>query len=364
MAPRGLDGLLVIGRSFYDRVGNLAYLSNHFPPFLSIAFTGSMRGAGHAAFLLTASGESTLVIDARAYRQDVVVADDVVGGNDMTVTLPDVLERKGLAKARLGLVGEDVIPLALYRAIVSRLPQIDLVGADDLLAGLRRIKTPAEQDLLRCAADVSGVGLRSAVESIVWGQTEHDVCAAGTGAALAAGADFVRYLRVHSGPWAGTGSRWPPATDRVLKEGDYVTLDIIGAYKGYHFDVLRSCVVGEAKADQRTLMDAALRATERVVDACRPGARVRDLFALGWRLLDEAGYGSYASNFIGHGIGLETVEEPLLMADVDMILEPGMVLCVEPSIRIPGQAGCSVEQELIVQDGPPEVITEFPARLW
>ena len=85
---------------------------------------------------------------------------------------------------------------------------------------------------------------------------------------------------------------------------------------------------------------------------------------MGWRRLDEAGYGNYASPFIGHGIGLETVEDPLLMSGVETVLEPGMVLCVEPSIRIAGEGGCCVEQEIIVTDGAPEVITRTPARLW
>lgn len=364
LVERGLDGILVVGRSFYDRLGNLAYLSNHFPPFPTSPFAGSMRGAGHGAIVLTASGRATLVVDARSYRKDMVVADDVVAGNDMTRTLPDALEQAGLGRGRIGLVGDDILPVALYRGITEQLPEITIEPADDLVNTLRRVKSSAEQELLRRAADISGVGLRAAIESIVWGRTEADVAAAGTAAALAAGADFIRYLRVHSGPWSGTSSRWPPATDRVLREGDYLTLDIIGARSGYQFDVLRSCVVGEAKTDQRRLMDAALHATQRMVDACRPGTRVGDLFTLGWRLLDEAGYGAYASSFMGHGIGLETVEEPFVMAGVDTVLEAGMVLCIEPSIRVPDQAGCSIEEEIIIRDGAPEVITTTPARLW
>jgi len=68
--------------------------------------------------------------------------------------------------------------------------------------------------------------------------------------------------------------------------------------------------------------------------------------------------------FMGHGIGLETVEEPYLTPEITTKLEPGMVICVEPGVYIPGWGGGSVEHELIVTEGPPEVITPTPARNW
>ena len=66
----------------------------------------------------------------------------------------------------------------------------------------------------------------------------------------------------------------------------------------------------------------------------------------------------------GHAIGLETVEEPTLLPGVATPLLPGMVLCVEPGIQIPGVGGVCVEQEILVTEGTPEVITHAPIRLW
>ena len=83
------------------------------------------------------------------------------------------------------------------------------------------------------------------------------------------------------------------------------------------------------------------------------------------RAVNEAGFGDHLPGFVGHGIGLETVEAPQLRPDVETRLEPGMVLCIEPGIFIRGLGGACVEQEVIVaESGLPELITTFEARLW
>lgn len=363
-AARGLDAVLVVGRSFYDRPGNLAYLTNHFPPFPATVFSGTIRGLGHAFLLLPVEGDPVLLVDGRAYRRDLVVVEEIWQSNDMAAGLVDLLTDRRVATGRVGLVGEDILPYALYRDLTAGLPQLRLEPAEELVAEPRMVKSPEEQRLLRGAAAIASRGLRAAVDAIAEGAREQQVCAAGTAAALDAGADFVRYLRVHSGPWAAAGSRWPQAMDRPMQRGEMVTLDIIGAHQGYQFDVLRTTAVGEATEEGRRLMDAVLRALEATVEAARPGAIPEDLVALAGRTLEEAGYGSHASTFVGHGIGLETVEEPYLMPGVKTALREDMVLCIEPGAFIQGWGGCSIEQEIIVRAGSPEVITDFPTKLW
>src|SRR5579875_3097681 len=279
-AERGLDGLLVIGRSFYDRTGDLAYLTNHFPPFPTTVFSGTQRGLGHSLLVLPVAGAPVLVIDGRAYRRELVVIEEVRADTDLARGVVAALRDRGLGAGRVGLVGEDIIPLALYRVL--------------------------------------------------------------------------------TGPYSSYGSRWPQATSRVIEEGELVTLDIIGAVRGYQFDVLRTAVAGGADGEQRRLLGAVARALEAAVAAARPGAPCGDLVRLANGLLEEAGYGAHARTFMGHGIGLETVEDPYLTPDVTTRLAPGMVLCIEPGVYIPGWGGASIEQEVIVTEGAPEIITPTP----
>jgi Xaa-Pro aminopeptidase len=255
--------------------------------------------------------------------------------------------------------------LAFFGEMLDEVPNLDLVPDERLVAQQRLVKSPAEQALLRRAAEIAEAGLGAALEAIRVGVTERQVCAAGTAAALAAGADFVRYLRVHSGPWSAWPSRWPQATDRVMEMGDIIALDIIGAYQGYGFDVLRTTVCGDPSPDARDLLEAALLATERATDAARIGATAESVHQAGCEALSAAGYGEYLPGFVGHGIGLETVEAPQLRRGVGTRLEPGTVLCIEPGLFIRDRGGACVEQELIITDsGPPEVITRSDARLW
>ena len=358
----GYAGVMVIGRSFYDRPGALAYLTNHFPPFPATEFDAVSRGLGHGVLILPVDGPATLLVDGGFYRADLIVADEVRVAPDLPAGAAAALRDLRLASAPVGLVGEDILPLAFFGQLLDEVPELDLCPDERLVARQRLIKSPAEQALLRRAAEIAGVGLRAAVATIQPGVTERQVCAAGTAAALAAGADFVRYLRVHSGPWSAWPSRWPQATGRAIQSGDVVTLDIIGAYQGYGFDVLRTTVCGQPSPEARKLVEAALRATQRAVDAARAGASAEAVHRAGCAALEEAGYGAHLPGFAGHGIGLETVEAPQLRPGAAERLEPGMVLCIEPGLFIRGQAGACVEQEVIVaESGAPELITSFDA---
>src|SRR5215210_7502483 len=103
----GYEALLVIGRSFYDRPGDLAYLTNHFPPFPTTVFSDLNQGMGHAFFLLPVSGVPTLLTDPRKHRADLVVVDDIRAAADLGAAVIDLLRERGLERGRVGLVGDD-----------------------------------------------------------------------------------------------------------------------------------------------------------------------------------------------------------------------------------------------------------------
>jgi Xaa-Pro aminopeptidase len=365
-AGASFDALFIIGRSFYDRPGDLAYLTNHFPPFPTTVFSEGNRGMGHAAFLLPVDGEPVLLTDARRHRSDLVAVDDVRAANDLGAAMVDLLREKGLERARVGLVGDDILPAAIDRFISAELPDLRFDAERAIVAGMRAIKSPAEQALMRRAALCADAALTIAAEMIrAGGVTEREVCAEAIAAAMRAGADFVRYFRVHSGPWSAMGSRWPQAMDRAIQPGEVVALDAIGAYQGYGFDVNRTTVCGEPDDHTRRLLETTLQATQAAVDAVEAGVTVDHVAQAAVRVMNDSPFGDYFRGMLGHAIGLETVELPYLRTGEQTVLEPGMVLCIEPGLFIPDVAGAAIEQEVIVTEaGPAEVITPTPMRLW
>lgn len=363
---RGFDALLVVGRSFYDRPGDLAYLTNHFPPFPTAVFSEGNVGLGHAFLLLPVQGEPVLLTDPRRHRADLVTITDVRAAADLGAAVVNLLRERSLESARIALVGDDILPAAIDRLIAAELPSLRLEAERSIVAGLRRVKSPAELALLRQAASCADAALDSAYATFLTrGGTERDVAAQGTARALEAGADFVRYFRVHSGTWSAAGSRWPPAMNRPIANDEVAVVDVIGAHQGYQFDVNRTFGGPALNQQSRDVADLVLAATTRAVDACRAGATVNDVFSAAHGVFAASSYCEFAGAMFGHGIGLETVELPYIRSGDQSILEPGMVLCIEPGIFIPGVTGAAIEQEIIVQDsGPPEVITAAPPQMW
>jgi Xaa-Pro aminopeptidase len=365
-ANAGYDALLVVGRSFYDRPGDLAYLTNHFPPFPTTVFSETNRGMGHAFFLLTTDGGAVLLTDPRRHRADLVAVDDVRSAADLGAATISLLRELKLERGRVGLVGDDILPAAFDRQFRETLLELQLLPEREIVAPLRKIKSPAELALMRRAALCADAALTTAVDLIRdGGVTEREVCAAAIAAGMRAGADFMRYFRVHSGPWSAAGSRWPQAMDRPIGQGEIVALDAIGAYQGYQFDVNRATVCGAPDAERLRLLETVLNATNRAVEACVAGARVRDVATSAIEVAAKSPFANALGSMMGHGIGLETVELPYIQQSDLSVLQPGMTLCIEPGIFIPEWAGASIEMEVVItESGPPEVITPTEGRLW
>ena len=267
----------------------------------------------------------------------------------------------------IGLVGDDILPAAIDRFIAAELPDLRLDAEPDIVAGMRSIKSPAEQALMRRAALCADAALMTAIDMIrAGGVTEREVCAEAIAAAMRAGADFVRYFRVHSGPWSALGSRWPQAMDRTIRAGR-------DRRAGCHWR-LSGLSVRRQPDDRLRRAGCRNAPVARHHARCHPGrGRMRRRLAprsmpsrrRPREVMNASAFGDYFRGMLGHAIGLETVELPYLKTGEQTVLQPGMVLCIEPGLFIPEVAGAAIEQEVIIaESGPPEVITPTPMRLW
>jgi Xaa-Pro aminopeptidase len=231
------------------------------------------------------------------------------------------------------------------------LPGVRQELAGPVLAELRMRKTPAEVEALRRAGDaIDRVHARMG-EWLRAGRTERAVGKDIAEAILAEGHVRVDFVIVASGP--NGASPHAEVSDRVIEAGDPVVVDIGGTMPdGYCSDSTRNYVLGEPPAEYAEYHEVLLRAQTAQTEAVRPGITAEQLDAIGRDAIAAAGYGDHFVHRTGHGIGLETHEEPYIVAGSSRPLEPGMTFSVEPGIYLPGRHGARIEDICVcTEDG-------------
>jgi Xaa-Pro aminopeptidase len=236
-------------------------------------------------------------------------------------------------------------------AFQDALPGAQAGLAGDVLSVLRMRKSPAEVAALRRAGEAIDRVHRRMGEWLRPGRTEREVARDIADAIVEAGHAQVDFVIVGSGP--NGASPHHEVSDRVIRTGDPVVVDIGGTTaEGYCSDSTRVYAVGEPPAAFRELYEVLLRAQTAQTDAIRPGITAEELDAVGRDIIAAAGYGEHFIHRTGHGIGLESHEEPYIVAGSKRALEPGMAFSVEPGIYLPGSFGARIEDIAVcTEDG-------------
>ena len=236
-------------------------------------------------------------------------------------------------------------------ALRTALPDAEQSLAGPALRELRMRKTPAEVDALRRAGQAIDSVHRSMGEWLRPGRTERDVGRDIAAAISAAGHATVDFVIVASGP--NGASPHHELSDRVIEAGDPVVVDIGGTTpEGYCSDSTRVYVTGEPPQEFRDYYDVLLQAQIAACEHVRPGVTCAGVDAAARQVIAAAGHGQHFIHRTGHGIGLETHEDPYIVEGNDLPLEPGMTFSVEPGIYLPGRHGARIEDILVcTEDG-------------
>ncbi len=225
-------------------------------------------------------------------------------------------------------------------------PKASFVDGGELVRACREIKSPAELALLRRANEASKAALRHAATQVRAGMLE---------AELAALVDQAQSEAGLTGNWAlvlfGANAAFPHGTrgERRLVRGELVLVDCGGALHGYQSDVTRTWAFGQVPAEARGAWDTVLRAQSSALAQIRPGAACGAVDAAARAVIRAAGYADeHFVHRLGHGIGLETHEDPYFVRDNPVLLAPGMTLSNEPGIYMHGQLGVRLEDIVAV----------------
>jgi Xaa-Pro aminopeptidase len=236
------------------------------------------------------------------------------------------------------------------------------VLATGVLRELRMLKDAAEIDALhKAGAAIDRVHARVPA-FLIPGRTEADIAADIAEAIVAEGHSDVAFVIVGSGPHSADPHH--AGSDRELRAGDIVVVDIGGAYQpGYHSDSTRTYSIGEPDSEVAQRYSVLQRAQRAAVDAVRPGVTAEQVDAAARDVLAEAGLGEYFVHRTGHGIGLSVHEEPYIVAGNDLPLAAGMAFSVEPGIYFPGRWGARIEDIVIVTEDGAMAVNNRPHEL-
>jgi Xaa-Pro aminopeptidase len=386
-AARGLDALLVVSRgaSSIDSYADVFYLSGHYG---NIGFTPDFQdywvGRSHSAVLLVPGRDPLLIVDGADYRRDLIGIEDVRFALDFPAAVHGALRDFASQRARVGVCGLNVMSARVYRLLTERLAgsAVELIDADDLIEGLRVIKSPFELQRMRAAATAGDAVVTAMMEcALAGGATEAQATAAGYAVGVAAGVHFFD-TSVASGPYSNyfTYNHLPSwDSERVLQDGDIFHTDSYGALDGYLFDFGRTCIVGgNASADQRVLLQGAVDAVEAGIACVRPGVPAGAVFeavhghllAVGLAVaegdemdMDNASALSIGFPPHGHGYGLGW-EWPWILPTEQRLLAPGMCLAVEAMPTRGGLGSSYFEQDIVVTGDGCQLLTAAQKRWW
>jgi Xaa-Pro aminopeptidase len=217
--------------------------------------------------------------------------------------------------------------------------------ASDVLSPLRIRKTPAEVAALREAGEAIDRVHANVPNWLKAGQTERQVGAKIAEAIFAEGHVSADFVIVGSGPNAASPHH--EVSDRTIQAGDVVVVDIGGTMpSGYCSDCTRTYAVGSAPADFTTYYEVLKRAQEEATKTVRPGVTAEDIDSTARQIIADAGYGDWFIHRTGHGIGLETHEDPYIVEGNTTRLEDGMAFSIEPGIY-PGPHGARIEDIVV-----------------
>lgn len=314
-------------------------------------FTG-----GEATLYITAE-RALLLTDFRYVEQATGEAPEfeiIKTGQDHFEALAEI----GQQSKRVGFEG-DFITYVGFGKLTKGFPQAELLSLPNLVNHLRSVKDQAEIETIRHAVKIADDAFTKVLTSIEIGQTEEEIGLDLEYAMRRAGASGGSFHFIIA---SGARSALPhgTASSKKIKSGEFLTMDFGAIYQGYCSDITRTVFLGEPEEKHREVYEVVLAAQRAGIAAVAPGRTGKEVDAVARKIIEDAGYGEYFGHGLGHSVGLAIHEGPNLNQREERVLQPGMVITVEPGIYIPEWGGVRIEDIVLVTDNGCEVLTQAP----
>lgn len=248
------------------------------------------------------------------------------------------------------------MPLVDFRRLSNDLSGVEFVDAGAIIRQLRSVKSEAEIDKIRHACELTSAGFATLPGSAAIGQTERDICRQLKCDLLQLGADGSPYLVGASGRDGYDNIIMGP-TDRRLSAGDVLIIDTGTTYDGYFCDFDRNFAFGSAADTVRRAYETTFHATEIGMRTARPGVTHEAVCRAMWKVLEEGGALGNEIGRLGHGLGMQLTEGASNMEGDQTVLEPGMVITIEPAMSFAPGKMMVHEENIVIRDGEAELLS-------
>lgn len=340
MVAKGLDAIIA------SKPENRRYLSG---------FTGT------SGFVLILKDKSVFITDFRYVGQ---ATEQCLNFNIEMVNqergLHTIIGEQGIS--RLGFE-DDFMTYSDYAVFGSELPNVEMVPLEGLLTDLRAVKDEFEIEQIRKAASIADKAFEHILSYVKPGVTELSVGLELEFYMKKLGASGLSFSSIVA---SGVRSALPHgvASDKIIEDGDFLTLDFGCIYNGYCSDMTRTLVVGKASEKQKEIYNIVLEAQEKALEHIKSGVKGMACDTVARDIIKSYGYGEYFGHGLGHGVGLEIHENPYLSFRFpDHVLELNSVVTNEPGIYIPEFGGVRIEDLVVVREDGPEVLSKSPKHL-
>jgi Xaa-Pro aminopeptidase len=317
--------------------------------------------SSNAAILLPADGPAVLATDSRyaeaAERQcpDLLL----VVERQVEPALANLAAARGVR--RLAFEAQDMTVERLDTlASLDNMPELIQLG--HVVEEQRMIKDAAELELLARACAITSEAFDQVVGEIRPGRTERELAVLLERAMVDLGAEAPAFSTIVASGENGAIPHHSPGERRFVR-GDLITVDCGARWAGYHADMTRTVALGEPAAWQREIYELVAAAQRAGVAAAVPGADTAAVDAAARDMISAAGHAEHFQHGLGHGVGLEVHEAPMMAPNRAGTLMDRVPVTVEPGIYLPGRGGVRIEDTLVVRAGanpassPAEILT-------
>ncbi len=332
---------------FITKPSNRRYLSG---------FTGS------SGYVLITKENALFITDFRYIEQAKIQTkgyEIIKHGPSVIETVKEQLKRLNIKRLAFE---EEVITYKQFTEFQKEWDFVELVPVSQVVENIRIYKDDEEVKLIKTAVEIADEAFLHILQWIKPGMTEIEVALELENAMRKRGASGASFDIIVA---SGIRSALPHgvASDKIIENGDMVTIDFGAVYQGYISDLTRTIAIGKPVDQLQEIYKIVLEAQLNGVNNTKAGMSGKEADALTRDIIASYGYAEYFGHGTGHGIGLDVHETPVLSSRYEGKLENGMMFTIEPGIYIPELGGVRIEDDVYLSDNGLEVLSKLPKEL-